>query len=196
MRELPRRAVGQPRVGLLDLRAVDEGLPEDAVLVADAVADGRDPHGRQRVDEAGGQPAEAAVAQARLDLGVAQGVQVDPETRHRLLGGLGQAGGQQGVVQLPAEQVLRRQVGHHLGLGLHLRAQRLQPAGHQLLADGAGQRVVEVVLGRAGQGDPLAELQPLEELLGELLDVVEVGLNDGGAGGFGHSRIVARRDHG
>ena len=144
-------------VGLLDLPAVDEGLPEDAVLVADAVADGRDPHGRQRVDEAGGEPAEAAVAQARLDLGVAQRVQVDPQTGHGLLGDLGQAGRQQRVVQLPAEQVLRRQVGDDLGLGLHLRAQRLQPAGHQLLADGAGQREVQVVDRGARQGDALAD---------------------------------------
>ena len=68
VRELPRVAELQPRVGLLDLLAVDEGLPEDAVLVADPVADAGIRMRRQRVDEAGGEPAEAAVAQARLDL--------------------------------------------------------------------------------------------------------------------------------
>ena len=68
VRELPRRAEGEPGVGLLDLAAVDEGLPEDAVLVADAVADAGHAHGGQRVDEAGGQPTQTAVAQTRLDL--------------------------------------------------------------------------------------------------------------------------------
>ena len=94
MRELPRRPVGQPGVGLLHLLAVLEGLPEDPVLVADPVSDRGDAHGRQRVDEAGGQPAESAVAKARFDLDGAQGVQVDAERFHRLLSGFGQAGSQ------------------------------------------------------------------------------------------------------
>ena len=99
-------------------------------------------------------------------------------------------GRQQRVVQLAAEQVLRRQVGDGLGLGLHLRAERLQPAGHQLLADGPGEGEVQVVLRRAGQRHPLAELQPFEEFLGEPADVFEVGLDDGGGLGLGHPRIV------
>ena len=63
--DLPRVGPAQPVVRLLDLPAVLDLLPEDAVLVAQAVADRRDLQRGQRVDEAGGQPAEAAVAQAR-----------------------------------------------------------------------------------------------------------------------------------
>ena len=65
-RDLPRVAVAQPLVGHLDLPAVADLLVEDAELVADAVADRRDLERRERVHVAGGEPAEAAVAEARL----------------------------------------------------------------------------------------------------------------------------------
>ena len=68
VRELPGRAEREPGVGLLDLLAVHERLPEHAVLVADPVADARHAQGGERVDETRGQAPEAAVAEARLDL--------------------------------------------------------------------------------------------------------------------------------
>ena len=86
VRELPRRAEREPRVGLLDLLAVDEGLAEDAVLVADAVADARDAHRRQRVDEAGREAAEAAVAEAGLDLLRRAASQVEPQAASASVG--------------------------------------------------------------------------------------------------------------
>ena len=64
--DLPGVAVAQPLVGDLRLPAVADLLVEDAELVADAVADGRALQRRQRVEIAGGQPAQAAVAQPRL----------------------------------------------------------------------------------------------------------------------------------
>ena len=118
VRELPRAAQREPGVGLLDLPAVDEGLAEDAVLVADAVADAGDAHGGERVDEAGGEAAEAAVAEAGLDLLGAQRRQVEAAGGERLLGDVVEVGGQQGVAELASEQVLRRQVADGLGLGL------------------------------------------------------------------------------
>ena len=65
-RDLPGIAEAQPLVGLLHLPAVDDLLLEDAELVADAVADRRDLQRRQRIEEAGGEAAEAAVAEAGL----------------------------------------------------------------------------------------------------------------------------------
>ena len=65
---LPGVGMAQPVVRVLDLAAVVDLLAEHAVLVAQAVADGRDLQRGQRVDEAGGQPAEAAVAQAGVGL--------------------------------------------------------------------------------------------------------------------------------
>ena len=56
----------EPLVGELDLPAVTDGLIEDPELVADAIADSRHAQRRHRVHVTGGQPAEAAVAEARL----------------------------------------------------------------------------------------------------------------------------------
>ena len=116
--ELPRRAEPQPVVGLFNLAPVHEGLAEDAVLVANAVTDAGHRLGGQGVDEAGSQTPQAAVAQTGLDLLGAQVSQVQPALVHGLLGDLGQPTGQQGVVQLAAQQVFGRQVAHGLRLGV------------------------------------------------------------------------------
>jgi hypothetical protein len=68
-------------VSVLHLPAVDDDLVEDAELVADAVADGRDLQRGQRVHVAGGQPAEAAVAETRLLLVLEQLVEIEVEAR-------------------------------------------------------------------------------------------------------------------
>ena len=65
-RHLPGVRAAQPVVRLLLLPAVLDGLPEDAVLVAQPVAHGRELHGGHRVEEAGGQAPQPAVAQARV----------------------------------------------------------------------------------------------------------------------------------
>ena len=57
-------------VGLFDLEAVLDLLPENAVLVAQPVADRRNLQRGQRVDEAGRQPAQAAVAQTGVRSGL------------------------------------------------------------------------------------------------------------------------------
>ncbi|MPM34064.1 hypothetical protein SDC9_80645 [bioreactor metagenome] len=163
VRELPRRAEREPGVGLLDLTAVHEGLAEDAVLVADAVADAGHVHRRQRVDEAGGEPPEATVAEAGLHLLAAQGGQIDAALLEALLGDLVQVGGHQGVAELAAEQVLRGEIADRLGLGLVRLAARLQPAGHQVLADGAGQCQVLVVDAGMRQLHALRRVQLTEE---------------------------------
>ena len=54
------------------LPAVLDALGEDAVLVADAVAVGGQSDGGHGVEEAGGQPAQAAVTQAGVLLDVLQ----------------------------------------------------------------------------------------------------------------------------
>ena len=58
----------EPVVRLLALPAVLDGLFEDAVFVSQAVAHGRQLHGRHRVQEAGRQSAEPAIAQRRVRL--------------------------------------------------------------------------------------------------------------------------------
>ena len=80
-RDLPGIAVAQPLVGLLHLPAVDDLLLEDAELVADAVTQRRHFERGQRIDETRGEPAEAAVAQARLVLVRQQLFEVEARAR-------------------------------------------------------------------------------------------------------------------
>jgi len=63
-RDLPRVAPAQPLVGLLHLPAVDDLLLENAELVTDAVAQCGHFERSQRIDEAGREPPETAVAKA------------------------------------------------------------------------------------------------------------------------------------
>ena len=66
--DLPGIAVVQPFIGDFRLPAVMDFLVEATGRIADAVADGRALQCRQRVEITGCQPAQAAVAQARLFL--------------------------------------------------------------------------------------------------------------------------------
>ena len=77
--DLPGIAEAQPVVGALLLPAIDDLLVEDAELVADAVAHRGNLERRQRIDEAGSEPPEAAIAQARLLLELQQLVEIQPE---------------------------------------------------------------------------------------------------------------------
>ena len=67
-RQQPRAAKVFPVVRQLDLLAVNNALAEDAEFVADGVARGRDVERRHGVEIAGGEAAEAAVAEARVRL--------------------------------------------------------------------------------------------------------------------------------
>src|SRR5262249_10238015 len=66
--DLPRIAVAQPRIGNLDLGAVDDPLVEDAVVIAEPVPIAGVPERRQRIEEARGQASEATVAESRIPL--------------------------------------------------------------------------------------------------------------------------------
>src|SRR5512134_3628810 len=75
--DLPRIAEAQPVVRLLDLVAVVDMLLEDAVVVAEAVADRRQLQCRHGVEKTGGEPPEAAIAERRVGFDVAQHVPVE-----------------------------------------------------------------------------------------------------------------------
>ena len=87
-RDLPGIPQPQPLVGHLDLPAVTDRLVEDAELVADAVSDGGHAQRGERIHVARGQPAEAAVAEAGLFLLLEHVLEVLPESRQRLRGGV------------------------------------------------------------------------------------------------------------
>ena len=110
-----------------------------------------------RVEEAGRQPAEAAVAEAGVPLGLAQVLQAVARARAAPVGALvEQAQVDQAVAQRAAHQELQRQVVDALGVLLVVGVLRADPALDQPVAHGQGQGDVRLplavhVLGQLGQ---------------------------------------------
>src|SRR5262245_12129527 len=77
--ELPRIAEREPILRIFVLPAVADHLPEQAVVVTDAVAVGRDAKGREAFHETGGQTTEAAVAERGVRLGGPQAIEIHAE---------------------------------------------------------------------------------------------------------------------
>ena len=80
----PNAAAGQPGVGQLGLPAVHQLLAEQAVFIPQGVAHSGVSLGGQAVHKAGGQAAQAAVAQARVGLLLVEVVQLDIKSGQRL----------------------------------------------------------------------------------------------------------------
>ena len=165
----PRVFVGQPVIRTLDLTAfLIEFLTEDAVAVLDAVAECRHTQRSERIDEARGETAEAAIAQARLVLGVGHLLRVETEFLDRGFELLGQAGVQQRVAQLLAHQELRGQVTNGLGVAVDHVLLGLHPGIHQVFAHGGRRRDVHVCrLGLFGR-DALRVLKLITDFVREL----------------------------
>ena len=109
-RDLPGVGATQPIVGLLLLPAILDRLPEDAVLITQAVAHGGKLQGGHRVEEAGGETAQAAVAQAGVGLLFENFLQIDVPLSDRLPGeGFKQKVGDV-VCQRTADQEFHREV--------------------------------------------------------------------------------------
>ena len=109
-RKFPRISMRQPLVGKLLLPAVVEALLEQAVLVANAVAEGGDRQRRHAVEIAGGKPAEAAIAEARIGLAGPQAFEIDVERGQSVTRLLKQAEIDQRVGQGLADQEFDREV--------------------------------------------------------------------------------------
>ena len=136
---------------MLDLPAVDDGLREHAVLVADAVAERRQAERGHRIQKARRQPAQAAVAQGGVGLLL---LDVFQPLRLRLQrGGGGALQPQRGqrIAQRAPHQELHRQVIHAPAAALL--ALRGHPALRQLLARQLGHAAHQVGRGGVGRGD-------------------------------------------
>ena len=172
--EFPGVAEGQPVLGRLDLCAVDDALLEQAVVVADAVAEAGDAERRHALHEAGGEPAEAAVAEGCVRFELRDGIEVEADERQRLAHLLLQAEVAERVLEQAADQEFEREIVDALAaraLGL---ADRGHPAVDDLVAHGENRRGQPVVVQRHGR------------LLADVVD--ELGLDllpqrlDGGGG--------------
>jgi hypothetical protein len=125
-------------VRVFDLGAALDRLPKNAVFVAQAVPHGRDLQGGQRLDEAGREPAEAAVPQAGVGFLFEQAEPVEA----LLLDGLPGEGVEQEVHhvvrQRAADQELHRQVVDPLGVLPRVDVLRAHPPLGEDVANGAG----------------------------------------------------------
>ena len=114
--DLPRVGPAEPVVGALDLAAALDLLAEDPVLVPQAVPDRRDREGGHRVDEAGGEPAEAAVAEPGVGLLLVEPVEVHALPPHLLAHERLDEEVEEVVGRRPADEELHRQVIDLLGV--------------------------------------------------------------------------------
>jgi hypothetical protein len=163
---LPEVVHAEPGARDFALRAVlADDLREDAVVIADAIAGRRIAKRCERIEEARGEPAEAAVAEPRILFLGGDALEVVAERLDRLAHFFEQAVLERGqrVDETAAEQELHRQVTHALhARALYASAGR-DPALAELLADGDRQCVVDVAPCRAGERLAERALQAIDD---------------------------------
>ena len=103
---LPGVAVGEPFVGGLVLGAVHDLLLEEAVAIAHAVAVARDALVCHGVEEAGGEAAQAAIAERRIGFVLLERVEVAPKLGQAVLHKVTDAKVQQVVIEQATDQEL------------------------------------------------------------------------------------------
>ncbi len=163
--DLPGVAETQPLVGDLALPAIDDGLVEDAKLVADAIADGGHFDGGKRVHVAGGEPSESAIAETGFLLLIEDFIQITTQSRERLAGGFGDAEVEQIVAEMRTGEKLGREIGHAASV---VGANVFQ-TGHRVVehpvADGQCQGEIQVVR----RSDPAGAAKGAAEVFEERL---------------------------
>ncbi len=136
----PRSITGHPVVGRLTLHAAFDELPEQAVFVVDAVAVSRHAKRRERIEEARGQSAEAAVAQARIRFLISKAGEFKAESRQSRPRFFVQAEVSQVVFQRLADEEFHRQVIEPFGVAVLVSLFGFGDAVDQAFADGEGKR--------------------------------------------------------
>ncbi len=106
------------------------------MVVADAIAVGRNGERGHALHEARGEPTQAAVAQRRVGLELAQPIEVDAQIAQRRAGGLGQAQITERVEEQAADQEFEREVVDTLASVVIGLARSIHPAVDDLVADG------------------------------------------------------------
>jgi hypothetical protein len=105
--ELPGIAERQPVFGIFVLPAILDGLAEQAMVVADAIAVGGDRQRCHAFHETGGEPAKAAIAQSGIRFDLAQLIDINAEAAKRLAYRVGQVQLGHRVEQQAANQELQ-----------------------------------------------------------------------------------------
>ena len=150
------------------LAVLVEGLLEDAVLVLDAVAEGRHAKGGEGVDEAGGQTTQTTVAEARLVFGVDDFLGIEAEVLHCRVELLGETGVEQRVLQLLAHEEFGGEVADGLGVAVDHVGLGLRPGIHEMATHGGGGGDIHVRRLGLLYSDALGVLELLANLISEL----------------------------
>ncbi len=108
--KFPRIAEAQPFVRIFLLPALRDDLAEQAEIVADAVADGRNGQRGHALHEAGRQPPEAAIAERGVGLAFAQVGEADAEIAERGLEHLQQPHVVQRIGEQAADQEFEAEI--------------------------------------------------------------------------------------
>ena len=137
--EFPRVAVGQPIFRHLVLPAVGYHLTKQPEIVADAVAVGGQADTRHALHEAGGEPAEAAVAERGVGFLLADLVEIDAKRRKRVARRLGEAEVGQAIEQQATDQEFDGEIVDGLAVGLMRAAAGAHPAVDDPVAHGERQ---------------------------------------------------------
>mmetsp|Transcript_41521 Transcript_41521/g.96930 ORF Transcript_41521/g.96930 Transcript_41521/m.96930 type:complete len:774 (+) Transcript_41521:686-3007(+) len=148
--DLPGVAVRQPRVGELDLDAILDALLEHTVLITDTVAPSRQVEGGHRVEEAGGEAAEATVAEGCVLLLVDHVLEVVPNLLKSSAVGLLEVEVHEGVEERATHEELEGQVVDTLGILLDVVGLGVTEGLNKVVADRerdgvVGGTVIEVV---------------------------------------------------
>ncbi len=97
-------------LGIFLLPAILDHLAKEPMIVADAVAAGRDAQCREAIEKAGGEPAKAAIAECRIGFGRMQPIEIDAEIAERHPHQFGQPQVFDDISEQPADQEFERQV--------------------------------------------------------------------------------------
>ena len=145
--EFPWVARGQPVVRQFLLHAVGDPLPEQAIAIADAVADRRNAQRRHAVHETSREPPQPAIAEPGVGFGLAHLLEIDAQVPQRLLHRLDHGEVAERVEQQAADQVLDRKVIDALAARRGLLRGGENPAVDDAIAYGERRRQKPVVTG-------------------------------------------------
>ncbi len=185
---LPEILKTQPGARHFALRAVlADYLGEDAVVVANAISGRRVAKRRERIEKAGGEPAETAVAKSGVFFFGRDPVEIVTEGLQRLANFLHQAVIERGqrIDEAAAQQKLHREIAD----AFHARSRHAiagrDPAFGEFLADGECERVVDVAAGCGAARLAERSLQSIDDGVAHRAGAQGDGGADGGSdGGF------------
>ena len=165
--DLPCQILVEPQIGFFDLLAVHDFLFEHTVLIADAVAHGGNAQGGERVEEAGGQAAQTAVAQAGVLFLFADVGELFTQLFERLFKFGIHAFVNQSVDESASQQEFHRKVVNHAFAVVDVGAAGLQEVFGNQVARGEHGGVEPLVFGRLFRIDAQNENQFIDDGLAD-----------------------------